>query len=72
MQKFNKFKREKQTYVLTRDNVWISKWSNTPTSTGPNSYGKTNMGFVDQRKLFEKKLKEKADKLLHEDENWIE
>ena len=40
---------------------------NTPTSTGPNSYGKTNMGFTDQRKLFEKQLKEKADELLKEE-----
>ncbi len=40
---------------------------NTPTSTGPNSYGKTgSLGFVDHRKLFEKQLKEQADKLLKE------
>ncbi|CAF0714053.1 unnamed protein product [Brachionus calyciflorus] len=44
---------------------------NTPTSTGPNSYGKFgSLGFVDSRKLFEKQLKEKADELLKlEEEN---
>ena len=36
---------------------------NTPTATGPNSYGKTKLGFCDHRKLFEKQLKEKADEL---------
>lgn len=41
---------------------------NTPTSTGPNSYGKTQLGFVDQRKLFEKRLKETADELLKKEE----
>ena len=35
---------------------------NTPTATGPNSYGKTKLGFCDHRKLFEKQLKEKAEK----------
>lgn len=41
---------------------------NTPTSTGPNSYGKTSLGFCDSRALFEKQLKEKAEKLLKEEE----
>lgn len=28
----------------------------TPTSCGPNSYGKTKLGFVDNKKIFEKKM----------------
>lgn len=31
---------------------------NTPTSSGPNSFGKTKIGFVDSKKIFEKKLME--------------
>lgn len=30
----------------------------TPTSSGPNSFGKTKMGFVDTKKMFEKKMQE--------------
>ena len=41
---------------------------NTPTSQGPNSYGKTSLGFCDSRALFEKQLKEQADLLLKEEE----
>ena len=41
---------------------------NTPTSTGPNSYGKTALGFCDSRALFEKQLKERAEQLLREEE----
>lgn len=33
---------------------------NTPTSSGPNSFGKTKIGFVDSKKIFEKKLMEIA------------
>lgn len=33
----------------------------TPTSAGPNSYGKTNKGFVDRRAELEKKLKQQLD-----------
>jgi hypothetical protein len=33
---------------------------NTPTSSGPNSFGKTKIGFVDSKKIFEKKLMEMA------------
>ncbi|RNA15604.1 PEST proteolytic signal-containing nuclear -like [Brachionus plicatilis] len=41
----------------------------TPTSTGPNSYGKIgSLGFVDARKIIEKKLFEKADEMLEEEE----
>lgn len=32
---------------------------NTPTSSGPNSFGKTKHGFCDQKKIFEKSVKEK-------------
>lgn len=28
----------------------------TPTSAGPNSFGKTKLGFVDNKKIFEKKM----------------
>lgn len=31
---------------------------NTPTSSGPNSFGKTKLGFVDSKKIFEKKMQE--------------
>lgn len=33
----------------------------TITSCGPNSFGKTKIGFCDDKKLFEKKLKETMD-----------
>ncbi|KAF6212901.1 hypothetical protein GE061_010611 [Apolygus lucorum] len=36
---------------------------NTPTSSGPNSFGKTRQGFCDAKKLFEKQLKLAADEL---------
>lgn len=32
----------------------------TPTSAGPNSYGKTKQGFCNAKKVFEKTLKEAA------------
>lgn len=31
---------------------------NTPTSSGPNSFGKTAIGFVDSKKIFEKKMQQ--------------
>lgn len=31
---------------------------NTPTSSGPNSFGKTKQGFVDTKKIFEKKMQQ--------------
>lgn len=40
----------------------------TPTSSGPNSYGKNNLGFCDSKKLFEKQLQEQADELLKQEE----
>lgn len=33
----------------------------TPTSSGPNSFGKTKHGFCDQKKIFEKMSKELVD-----------
>lgn len=30
---------------------------NTPTSSGPNSFGKTKQGFCDAKKMFEKQTK---------------
>ncbi|XP_076064107.1 uncharacterized protein LOC143038588 isoform X1 [Oratosquilla oratoria] len=39
----------------------------TPTSAGPNSFGKTRMGFCDSKKIYEKKLKEIQDKLAEDD-----
>lgn len=30
----------------------------TPTSSGPNSYGKTKQGFCDAKKIFEKQLRD--------------
>ncbi|KAL3274055.1 hypothetical protein HHI36_015474 [Cryptolaemus montrouzieri] len=35
----------------------------TPTSSGPNSFGKTKQGFSDAKKVFEKSLKESMDSL---------
>lgn len=32
----------------------------TPTSSGPNSFGKTKQGFCDSKKIFERQLKEMA------------
>ncbi|CAH1116204.1 unnamed protein product [Phaedon cochleariae] len=39
----------------------------TPTSSGPNSFGKTKHGFSDAQKLFEKSLKEAMDSALADD-----
>lgn len=42
-----------------------SNFRETPTSAGPNSFGKTKQGFCDAKKVFEKNLKqalETADK----------
>ncbi|KAK3802829.1 hypothetical protein RRG08_013312 [Elysia crispata] len=36
---------------------------NTPTASGPNSYGKGKYGFVDRQKIIEKQLKEEMDKV---------
>ncbi|XP_068913274.1 PEST proteolytic signal-containing nuclear protein-like isoform X2 [Tenebrio molitor] len=33
----------------------------TPTSSGPNSFGKTKQGFSDSKKLFEKNIKDSVD-----------
>lgn len=35
----------------------------TPTSAGPNSFGKTKQGFCDAKKLFEKQLRAAAEEL---------
>ncbi|XP_076307642.1 PEST proteolytic signal-containing nuclear protein-like isoform X1 [Tachypleus tridentatus] len=35
----------------------------TPTSAGPNSYGKTRQGFCDMKKVFERQLKEKMEEI---------
>ncbi|KAB0793043.1 hypothetical protein PPYR_12663 [Photinus pyralis] len=39
----------------------------TPTSSGPNSFGKTKHGFSDAKKLFEKNLKDAMDSALADD-----
>uniref|UniRef100_A0A8D8W9G3 PEST proteolytic signal-containing nuclear protein n=2 Tax=Cacopsylla melanoneura TaxID=428564 RepID=A0A8D8W9G3_9HEMI len=41
----------------------------TPTSAGPNSFGKTKYGFIDTKKVFEKNLKEAALQLNEEEKN---
>jgi len=33
----------------------------TPTSAGPNSFGKTRQGFCDTKKMFERQMKKKLD-----------
>ncbi|GFU11776.1 PEST proteolytic signal-containing nuclear protein [Nephila pilipes] len=38
----------------------------TPTSAGPNSFGKTRQGFCDSKKVFERQLKEKMEQLADE------
>lgn len=35
----------------------LSYYRETPTSAGPNSFGKTKQGFCDAKKVFEKNLK---------------
>lgn len=35
----------------------------TPTSAGPNSFGKTKQGFCDAKKVFEKTLKKKMEEV---------
>lgn len=40
---------------------------NTPTSAGPNSFGKTKYGFIDSKKVFEKNLKQAALDLCDEE-----
>lgn len=35
----------------------------TPTSAGPNSFGKTRQGFCDSKKVFERQLKEKMEEV---------
>ncbi|CAH1098526.1 unnamed protein product [Psylliodes chrysocephalus] len=39
----------------------------TPTSSGPNSFGKTKQGFSDAKKLFEKTLKEAMESARQDD-----
>ncbi|XP_023014413.1 PEST proteolytic signal-containing nuclear protein [Leptinotarsa decemlineata] len=39
----------------------------TPTSSGPNSFGKTKQGFSDAQKLFEKSLKDAMNSALADD-----
>jgi hypothetical protein len=39
----------------------------TITSCGPNSFGKTKQGFCDEKKLFEKKLKDAMEKVCGDD-----
>lgn len=44
------------------DTNWLDKIivisRETPTSAGPNSFGKTKQGFCDAKKVFEKNLKQ--------------
>lgn len=40
----------------------------TPTSAGPNSFGKTKHGFCDAKKVFEKSLKETMNSLDQPDD----
>ena len=35
----------------------------TPTASGPNSYGKGKQGFIDRHKIIEKQLKEDMEKV---------
>lgn len=49
-----------QYIVLTKGFFFIFFYRFTPTSAGPNSFGKTKYGFIDTKKVFEKNLKEAA------------
>jgi hypothetical protein len=40
----------------------------TPTSAGPNSFGKSRIGFCDSKKVYEKKMKETEKELLAKEE----
>lgn len=48
-------------------NVIFFCFRDTPTSSGPNSFGKTKHGFSDAKKLFEKNLKEAMESALADD-----
>lgn len=41
--------------------IMVSSCRDTPTSAGPNSFGKTKQGFCDAKKVFEKSLKKKME-----------
>ena len=41
----------------------------TPTASGPNSYGKGKQGFVDRHKVIEKQLKEEMDRVSGDKED---
>lgn len=42
-------------------------YRDTPTSSGPNSFGKTKQGFSDAKKVFERNLKEAMENALKDD-----
>ncbi|KAF2350811.1 PEST proteolytic signal-containing nuclear protein [Trinorchestia longiramus] len=43
----------------------------TPTSAGPNSFGKSRIGFCDSKKVYEKKMKETEKQLLAKEEGTV-
>lgn len=49
-----------QFLIKAKINIFLSICRDTPTSAGPNSYGKTKQGFCNSKKVFEKTLKEAA------------
>merc|ERR1719244_1883770 len=44
----------------------------TPTSAGPNSFGKTRMGFCDTKKIYEKQLKKIQEELSEEEKGQLQ
>ncbi|KAA0199855.1 hypothetical protein HAZT_HAZT007264 [Hyalella azteca] len=46
----------------------IGRQVDTPTSAGPNSFGKSRIGFCDSKKVYEKKMKETEKELLAKEE----
>lgn len=46
----------------------VINYRDTPTSAGPNSFGKTRQGFCDSKKVFERQLKEKMEEV---GEKWL-
>ena len=55
--------------------VIVLYFRETPTSAGPNSFGKFRMGFCDANKMFERKLKEAQEESTDGDKqlnsNWL-
>ena len=63
--------KQKTNYLLLKNlitnSLFIIIIRDTPTSAGPNSFGKTKQGFCDSKKVFEKSLKAAIEKAAGND-----